>query len=163
MNPRWLEFGLGGVTVVGLGVATRLALWPLAAPRFSDPIAPATAPQEAAGAPAESLAAAIAGRDPFRVTRRPAALRYHVPPPPAPPAPPVPHVPKPSLSLTGIVWSSGTQGSALIEGFPGISGARPVRPGDVFGGIRVQQIADDSVVLAGLDTVWVLRVRRATP
>ena len=164
MSARWLELGLVGLTLGGLGVATRMALWPLASSRVSEPIAAAPGPRPALRAtPPESLAAAIARRDPFRVSRRPAVEAYRVPTPPPPPPPPLPQVQKPNLSLIGMAWGTANGGGALIEGFPGIERARAVRVGDLVAGIRVQQIAGDSVVLAGLDTVWVLRVRREIP
>jgi hypothetical protein len=164
MSGAWARLALGGLAFVGLGLTTRVALWPLASLSSPRPVALAAVSRPAlATAPADSLAAEIARRDPFRVARRPAAVPYHVAAPPPPPAPPAPHVPKPTLSLTGIAWGAANTGGALIEGLPGVQGARAVRVGDVVGSIRVQQIAGDSVVLAGLDTVWVLRVRRVIP
>ena len=163
MNPRWLGLVLGGLTMAGLGVAARMTLWPLAAPRFSEPTASAAAPQGPTATPAESLAAAIARHEPFRVNRRAALVAFRVPTPPPPPQPPAPQIQRPQLSLAGIAWGTGNGGGAVIEGFPGVQGPRAVRVGDVVGGIRVQQIAADSVVLVGIDTLWVLRMRRVIP
>jgi len=68
-----------------------------------------------------------------------------------------PPAPKPTLALVGIV--GGAAGSAVIEGLPGVDGWRVVYGGDVVAGLRVRAIGRDSVVIVGMDTVWVLRVR----
>jgi hypothetical protein len=59
--------------------------------------------------------------------------------------------------LLGLV--TGAEATAVIEGFPGVEGARVVRVGDVVAGLRVKQIASDRVVIVGMDTTWVLKVR----
>jgi hypothetical protein len=103
---------------------------------------------------ADSVAAALTARDPFRLARRPAAIAYD-PQRVGEPEAPVP--PKPVLTLVGVVL--GADPTAVIEGLPGIEGPRVVRIGDVAGGLTVQRIAPDGVRIAGLDTVWVLKVR----
>ena len=102
---------------------------------------------------AESVAA-VASRDPFRIGRRPLLPAYdplrlaeQLAPPP----------PKPTLILVGVV--NGLAPSAVIEGFPGIEGSRVVRVGDVVAGLQVKKITNDRVVIAGMDTTWVLGVR----
>jgi hypothetical protein len=59
--------------------------------------------------------------------------------------------------LTGILW--GPEPSAILEGLPGMEGAALLRTGERLGPIQVRRITRDRVELAGLDTVWVLRVR----
>jgi hypothetical protein len=61
------------------------------------------------------------------------------------------------LALVGLV--AGIEASAVIEGLPGIEGARVVRVGDVVAGLRVKQIVSDRVTIVGMDTTWILRVR----
>lgn len=129
------------------------------------PIAPATAPAVPRRPPplpavprpysSDSLARAAAARDVFRAARRPAAIAYD----PQRAAAPVEakQPPKPVLALIGLV--GGDKATAVIEGLPGIEGARVVRVGDVVSGIRVMRIGADHVRLVGMDTVWVLRVR----
>jgi hypothetical protein len=68
-----------------------------------------------------------------------------------------PAPPKPVLSLVGLV--SGIEPAAVVEGLPGVEGSRVVRVGDVFAGLRIKQIDSDRVVIVGMDTTWVLRVR----
>jgi hypothetical protein len=61
--------------------------------------------------------------------------------------------------LAGIVWDGGKDPAALIEGFPGITGARSVHRDEVIAGLRVKRIAAGAVVIVGLDTTWTLTVR----
>jgi hypothetical protein len=61
------------------------------------------------------------------------------------------------LVLVGLV--DGSPATAVIEGFPGVEGARLVRVGDVIAGVRVAAIGSRTVRLAGMDTVWTLTVR----
>jgi hypothetical protein len=98
----------------------------------------------------------LVARDPFRVTRRPSNIVYD-PVSPAQPATPPP--PKPVLALVGIVWDSGRDPTALIEGLPGVEGPRPVRHGETIAGLRVRAIKPDRVLITGLDTTWTLTVR----
>jgi hypothetical protein len=103
---------------------------------------------------ADSLAALI-HRDPFRLDRSPAAIRYDpngirvdAPPPPAP---------RPQLLVTGILW--GPRPTAIIEGIPGTEGPRLVRPGDEINGFRVLHITRDVLKIRGVDTTWTLTIR----
>jgi hypothetical protein len=94
-------------------------------------------------------------RDAFRSARRPASVAYDPQRTGAPVE--VAQAPKPALALVGLV--GGADATAVIEGFPGIEGSRVVRVGDVVSGLRVKQIVTDRVVIVGMDTTWVLRVR----
>jgi len=49
--------------------------------------------------------------------------------------------------------------SAIIEGFPGVEGARVVRAGDEIGLLAVKKVGNGRVVISGMDTTWVLHVR----
>ena len=46
------------------------------------------------------------------------------------------------------------------EGLPGVVGSRLLQVGDTIGGLRVRRIGMAEVVLAGLDTMWTLKMRR---
>lgn len=92
---------------------------------------------------------------PFRVDRRPPKARYGIVL--APPAPITPPAPKPTLLLTGILWSRDP--SAVLEGVPGSDGSVVVRKGQVIGRLEVIGIDSMRVVVRGLDTVWTLTVR----
>jgi len=105
--------------------------------------------------PADSVAEVVVARDLFRAARRPAAVAYD--PAIAAAPPPAFDAPKPALVLVGLVH--GADPSAVIEGFPGIEGARVVRSGDRVGDLRVVGITADRVRIVGMDTVWVLKVR----
>lgn len=92
----------------------------------------------------------------FRVDRRPARVAYDPSRGSAPPQASA-AVPKPGLALVGLVM--GRQPSAVIEGFPGVEGSRVVRTGDMVSGLRVARILADRVIVVGMDTTWVLKVR----
>jgi hypothetical protein len=104
----------------------------------------------------DSLVGALVERDPFRVTRRPAKVLYD---PVRSSQPAIPAPPKPALALVGIVWDSGKDPTALVEGIPGADGPRPVRQGETVAGLRVRIIKQDRVLITGLDTAWTLMVR----
>lgn len=153
---RW-KLALSGTFGLGVLLAMRLLALPLVRVRL-----PATARSHPASVgntrpvATESLSAATVGRDPFRLTRRPAAVAYdpiRLAEQTAPPAP------KPVLQLVGIVWEGGRDPTALVEGLPGVEGVRVVRIGDVVAGLRIRSITANAVRIAGLDTVWVLKVR----
>jgi hypothetical protein len=103
----------------------------------------------------DSLARSAIARDVFRASRRPAAVSYD--PQGAVAAVGANQAPKPALALLGLV--GGDEATAVIEGFPGIEGARVVRVGDVVAGLRVKHIASDRVTIVGMDTTWTLKVR----
>jgi hypothetical protein len=156
VNTNVLRALLVAGMLSGSVALVRVAAWPIV--QVELPPAPEAAP----GAPrdpaprlaADSLAGLVA-RDPFRVARRPAPtvydpLRLAEQLAPAPP--------KPVLTVVGVV--SGPEPAAVIEGLPGMEGSRVVRVGDVVGGgLRVKQIDRDRVVIVGMDTTWVLKVR----
>ena len=157
MMARSINAALVLTAFGGLAFAVRLAAWPLVRVVVPPP-ASAAAVASTAVSPLEpdSLVHLIVARDPFRVTRRPSNVVYD-PVRLAQPATPPP--PKPALVLVGIVWDSGRDPTALVEGLPGVDGPRPVRSGEMIAGLRVKAIKPDRVVITGLDTTWTLTVR----
>ena len=104
----------------------------------------------------DSLAALIVARNVLSPTRSPgpgseATTVSEVSAPAGAPGRPV-------LRLTGVLWSASP--TAVIEGFPGHTGARILSPGDSIGGYRVLEILSDRVRVAGMDTTWVLQLNR---
>jgi hypothetical protein len=145
------------LTSAGLVLGVRLAAWPLVRPVLPRGLTARTAVPAIVALPGgASLAATLVARDPFRLTRRPARIAYDPLPPLRPGALPSP---RPVLVLAGIVWDGGKDPAALIEGFPGITGARSVHRGEAVAGLRVKRIAAGGVVIVGLDTTWTLTVR----
>jgi len=142
--------------VLGLIVVVRLATGPLVRvnlPSVSELDAPARSGEVVPKIATDSVAA-IVSRDPFRVGHRPALPAYdplrlaeQLAPPP----------PRPALVLVGMM--EGSLPSAVIEGFPGVEGARVVRAGDVIGLLAVKKVGSGRVVISGMDTTWVLQVR----
>src|SRR5207247_689208 len=139
-----------------VGVSVRLAGWPIvrvelpdAAPTRAVVIRPPEPPM------AESLIMRTVAKDAFRVSRHPSAVAYDPLRLAEPTAPPPP---KPGLRLTGLV--SGSEPAAVLEGLPGADGPRVVHVGDVIAGLKILRIDVDRVRIAGMDTVWVLAVRK---
>jgi hypothetical protein len=106
--------------------------------------------------PLDSLTAIVVEGDLFRISREPAELPYQLTPPDPLPAEMPP--PKPQLLLSGIVW--GDEPNALVEGLPGVDGVQVLRAGESSGAIRVKRITRTEVTLVGMDTTWVLQVRK---
>ncbi len=144
----WLLLAAG----VGFGVRSLRDPVP-----HEETIAPVRARSPRLGQPyaLDSLARLVIARDLFRPDRRPAPSRFDPNRLAIAAAPP----PKPVLTVRGIVASDSPR--ALIEGFPGVPGSRLVRPGETFGGIRVIAIGPGAVRLSGLDTTWLLALRRS--
>lgn len=144
------------VSLLGVTASVRIATGPIA--RIHLPRSPADDSNvQSAGSgsriAAESVAT-IVSRDPFRIGRRPLLPAYdplrlaeQLAPPP----------PRPTLILVGVL--NGIEPSAVIEGLPGVEGSRVVRVGDVVAGLTVKKITNGRVVIAGMDTTWVLEVR----
>ena len=159
MTPgAWGRAGLrllvaGGVAATG--AATFAPLVPADAP----PVAPAVvdAPPAATPYAADSLARAVMARNPFRVGRRAADVAYD-PAAESRPAAAAFAPPKPTLRLVGLV--EGARPQALVEGLPGVDAGRALGVGEAAGGLRVTEIARGRVRIVGMDTVWVLTLRR---
>jgi hypothetical protein len=147
---------VASIGVLGLIVVVRLATGPLV--RVNLPAASAFPAPTRAGEIAPKIGsdsvAAIVSRDPFRIGHWPALPAYdplrlaeQLAPPP----------PRPALVLAGLM--DGVEAAAVIEGFPGVEGARVVREGDVIGLLTVRKVGSGRVVITGMDTTWVLQVR----
>lgn len=148
------------LTVVAGAVAlTAAATTSVSDPEGSGPLLlrPATQGSTAQGYDADSLARAVVRANLFRVDRRPAQVAYS----PASSESPalVARNSRPSLLLRGVI--TGDTARALIEGFPNETGSRLVRAGDVIAGLRVASISRTQVRVAGLDTVYLLMLRRS--
>jgi hypothetical protein len=68
-------------------------------------------------------------------------------------------VERPKLSVSGIVW--GAEPVAIVEGLPGREWPSALAQGAAEAGFRVTRIERERVTITGMDTVWVLRVRKA--
>jgi hypothetical protein len=110
--------------------------------------------------PAEAVVAAVA-TDPFRPDRSAPPLRYR-------PGSDAPESSRrrvdrrariPDLRLRGTAVHEGG-GLAVIDGIPGIRGARVYGPGDTIGDFRLELVDGDSVVFVGPDTTIVFRILR---
>jgi hypothetical protein len=144
----WVLFGAGALAFsVGMPVAKGSVSRP------DRPLPPLTASYRPYAV--DSLAHLTVARDVFRSARRSASVAYDAQRAVTPVD--VAQVLKPTLALVGIV--GGGEATAVIEGIPGIEGSRVVRVGDVVSGLRVKRIEGDRVVIVGMDTTWVLKVR----
>jgi len=149
MTSRSAPLLFAAITLAGLLATIRVVAWPIvvvALPERSPETAQYSAPSQVVAA--ESVSTVVVVHDLFRVNRRPAAVPYD---PERAAQPPAPQAPKPTLVLAGIVWDGGVDPSAVVEGLPGVDGAR-------VGALRIRLIAPDRVVIAGQDTVWTLGV-----
>ncbi len=152
LNASLIVIGSAGLALGVRFVASPLVRVPVPPPvRGASTVATVPPP-----ARPDSLVGALVERDPFRVTRRPAAVLYD---PVRSSQPPIPASARPALALVGIVWDSGKDPTALVEGIPGADGPRPVRQGETIAGLRVKTIKQDRVLITGLDTTWTLMVR----
>lgn len=157
MTTRALSHWFATASAAGLALGVWVTVTPLTDVQMPGPaVAPVADSAESATPAADSLAHVIAARDAFRIGRRPATVAYDLV---RAGQPSVPQPPKPVLVLTGIVWDSHGNPSAVIDGLPGAGGPRVVRAGDMVGPLRVRRIERERVVIAGLDTVWTLTVR----
>ncbi len=146
-----------GLALAGVAVGVWVALVPAADARLPGAPTPLHPEMPPVVEPrADPLAAGLVARDPFRIARRPASMAYDLAHAALPPGP-VPR--RPALVLTGIVWDPQGNPSAVLDGLPGTGGPRVVRSGDAIGTLRVRRIERERVVVAGLDTVWILTVR----
>jgi hypothetical protein len=149
-------WGVGAWVIGGLAALAAAAIAPVVESAQPDPLRrPPPSSAALRPYPADSLGRVTLSRDVFRLARRPASLAYDPQRAAAPVV--VDRPPKPRLALLGLI--AGAEATAVIEGLPGVEGARVVRVGDQVSGVRVVRIGADHVRLAGMDTVWVLRVR----
>lgn len=154
---QWFRIGrLGAVLATLAAVPSAAILLRPIRSTHTDSSVPGPVQIENAEGRVDTLTTQLVTRDPFRMARRPADRPYD--PDPPPPQPPDASPPKPALILTGIVWSG--EPTAVLEGLPGVDGARLVRTGEVYEGLRIRRISASTVVVAGWDTTWVLEVRK---
>jgi hypothetical protein len=145
---------------VALVLPVLLGLGWLGAPREDHPLVDATEEVAENGtsfrATTDSLAQRARGLAPFRADGRPASIPYD----PIRAASPDPShgAPKPGLSLTGVV--GGTAPMAVLEGVPGREGPILLGVGDTIAGLKIRRIKEGFVTVSGMDTTWVLTVRR---
>lgn len=148
----WSLLGLGALAVAAAAVA----------PLVPGAAGPETRGLPAAGGPlepyhADSLKQVVIAHDLFRLDRKPAPLAFDpergLVPPPGPVGPP-----KPILRLVGLV--EGARPQALIEGLPGVESGRALTRDESVAGLRVAEISRGYVRVVGMDTVWVLTLRR---
>lgn len=107
--------------------------------------------------PSDSIIRLAISQAPFRASRSPAAVVYDPNRTAAAAVAEEPRQPKPRLALAGILWEP--EPSAVIEGIPGVEGARLVLRGETVSGLKVRRIERNRVVITGLDTTWSLSVK----
>lgn len=152
-----LERGLWVVTLAMILLAahgSRLAVVPVgpAAPLDGDATAPTVWPESVL-----VWSRLIVERDPFRLERRPASVRFgEAPPPSGPPGPP-----RPALAVLGTM--GGPPWAAVVAGFPGRTGGVLVRSGERVGDLHVRVVRRDTAIIEGADTTWTLVARRPGP
>ena len=153
---EWLAWLASAAMIVTAGLGFREAMADDDGERLSAAYQPARNPSAPDSALLRESAEGIVARDPFRLDRVPADVRFDPDPAPAPPeAPPRPSVVAPVLrGITGPPWQ------ALLEGLPGHERAVVARVGSVFGELVVSHIGRDTVIVQAPDTSFTLTVRR---
>ena len=144
---------------LGVGVLAGVAALAAAA-RWTPPVPQSIAtpgPTVDAGLSHDSVGSDWAPRAPFRRGRHLPRLRFAARRPQAPVPEQASAVARPALQLHGIIL--GAEPSGIVEGLPGVDGARAVRVGDTVGGLRVARITATMVEVRASDTTWILRVR----
>lgn len=156
---RWAlaqaALGLASAGAILAGAAVLVRPW-------ADPVLPPVAmvpigAESDTSRQVDSLLREAAVRSPFRASRTRPAIAYDPDRQAQPGLPAPPMLAKPVLVLSGIAW--GAKPSAVLEGIPGVEGARVLRAGESAGGLTVRRIQRESAVITGLDTTWTLRVR----
>ena len=104
-----------------------------------------------------TAAARIRARNPFRLDRKPADVRYNPWESSAPVAVPEPRRAVPPLALAGLI---GPPWNALVEGIPGREPGALLKLGEALNGITFVSLRGDTVLLAGFDTTWTLTARQ---
>ena len=99
-------------------------------------------------------------RNPFRLSRRPSGVPFGTEAQVLQQAAPAAR-PRPKLVLAGLV--GGPPWVALLEGVPGRDGPVAVRQGDTLAGLSIRNVTRDGAVIADLDTLWRLTLRRIAP
>jgi len=101
----------------------------------------------------------IVSNDPFRLTNRPAIVRYDPKAEGAVATMSVAAAPiRPVMTLKAIV--GGPPWQAIVDGLPGQPSGTVVRAGNAFDKLVARAVTRDSVVIQGPDTTWVLSFRR---
>lgn len=115
--------------------------------------------------PSESLDVyleTIAANDPFRLSSRPAAVRFDARGDlTVPGAPAAVVASRPQLVVKGIV--GGPPWQAIVDGLPGQPPGTIVAAGATFERLVVRAVSRDSVIVQGPDTTWTLTLNRPKP
>ncbi len=162
MTMRRVEIALWMLAIAMTGAAAlRARQGPLQS--YAEPASRGVA-LDLAGSSADSVsnvAVRIVARDPFRLQRVPAEVVYRPDMEGVPATPAAPTPPKPMLTLGGI--TGGPPWEALLDGIPGADHTQLAHAGSTFGDLRVRRVTRDTVVVAGMDTVWILTLRKDWP
>ena len=104
--------------------------------------------------PLDPLVSAAQKVAPFRPDGRPSRVMYD----PARTVVPEYAPPKPALVVSGVV--DGAAPLVVLEGIPGRDGPVLLGVGDTLAGLKIRRIKGGSVTITGMDTTWVLTIRR---
>ena len=158
MSPwrRWSFWG----AVLGLAAPFVIGAWLLVAPAtaagtMTNRSGAGDRATPASPRPLDSLMTVARRTAPFRPDGRPSRVAYD---PSRSAATPEYAPPKPALVLTGVV--GGEKPLAIVEGIPGRDGPALLGVGDTLTGLKVRRIKERIVTISGMDTTWVLTVRR---
>lgn len=155
MNAQYLAVLLPVAAVSGVGVLIMSATTPLLRPSRPPAGGRAVTAEPAQDSGASKPWAALA---PFRRNRQLPARRFDAVAMAAQTiANEAPRAPRPQLILRGIVF--GATPIALIEGLPGLEGARGLRQGERLGDLLIRSVDRKEVRVTSGDTAWTLVIR----
>ncbi|HEX6053626.1 MAG TPA: hypothetical protein VFZ21_30360 [Gemmatimonadaceae bacterium] len=157
-SARFVERSCWAVLVIGIALATRFWRAAQSPSQPYAPLMPAVSAVHPTATERELVAAAglIVERDPFRLVRRPSPIPFTAEGDVA--NQPRPVIQRPALVLGGII--GGPPWTAILEGVPGRTIPIVVQRGDTLAGLRVREVAKNHAVVAGMDTVWRLTLKR---
>lgn len=159
ISRRVCEVALWGIAAIGSAAAMIRAQKAIPRPRAPTPIIWG-GPDWGTRIASESLedyARTVVAADPFRLDRTPARVPY-APAVTMVTALPPPVAARPSLTLAGLV--GGPRWAGIVEGIPGMTPSAIVHAGDVLGTLRIRKVDQHGVVISGIDTTWILTLKR---
>ncbi len=157
MKVALLQIAVVLLALTGAGAVVAAARHPLA-PHLHPSARPASAPSRRSRRTDPDSVLRVAVRiAPFRLRRSLPGVSYDPARTGEAIAAQPPRPPRPAISLSGIV--SAALPAAIVEGIPGVDGARLLVKGDTIGGLRIRRIGRTEVVVEGFDTTWVLTVK----
>jgi len=160
MTPGRIDAMIGALVAVLMlaAVGSWIASGPPVDPERAQSLASPSLPTPATISALNRSAGQIVANNPFRLSRRPASVRYARYVTPVAQSEDAPPRLRPRLVLKGIV--GGPPWQAIIDGLPGAPPGTVVSVGNSFQSLTISAIARDAVMVQGADTTWRLTLSK---